>query len=70
MAVDHPLRLTIRTSSTNPSSPTTTKPLARAARSFLCPAENEEEEGEEEQRKKGQASKLLALEENFADSHI
>ena len=74
MAVDHPLRRTIRThvhtSSTylgQPIFPATTKPLARAARSFLCPAKNEEEE---EQRKKGQAWKLLELEENFVDSHI
>ena len=50
-----------------PIFPATTKPLARAARSFLCPAKNEEEE---EQRKKGQAWKLLELEENFVDSHI
>ena len=64
MAVDHPLRLTIRTHVHTSSSwlgqpifPATTKPLARAARSFLCPARNEEkseeEAEEEEQREKG-----------------
>ena len=46
-----------------PIFPATTKPLARAARSFLCPAKNEEkseEEGEEEeQRDKGYALKVL-----------